>query len=77
MERRWVKFRKGCGLVFDESAQDSGPHRWVEACTYFSAHGVTWDDITLVDEICPPCQRVLTCVGPRAVPPAMEADHRS
>jgi hypothetical protein len=77
MKRRPVRFCEGCGHVMDEFRPGGGPDRWVEARLYFATYGVTWDDLTLIHDFCPPCVQVLNCVPHSAAAPEMEAARSS
>jgi hypothetical protein len=67
MKRQVVRFCSGCGQVFDDVQPEGGQGRWIEARVYLMKYGFTWDDLTLVNDACPPCKRVLTCARNAAV----------
>ena len=59
MTRQAVRFCDACGQFFDEIQPDDGEGCWLEAHTYLSKYGLGWQDINLIDEVCPTCAHLI------------------
>ena len=59
MTRRAIRFCDGCGQFLDEIQPDGGEDCWIEAHVYLMKYSLSWNDINLIDDICPPCAHVI------------------
>ena len=53
-----VRFCIGCGYVCDEIFPAGPLAQWMDGHRFVTKYGVRWDELTRVDDVCPPCARV-------------------
>ena len=59
MTVRAVHFCVGCGYVRDELSSESALAEWIEGHRFVAKHGVRWEELSRIDDVCPSCARVL------------------
>jgi len=64
MNKQHIQFCNGCGKILDEIQPADPPKQWVEARSFLIKYGFTWDDLSLLENFCPECQRVVATIKP-------------
>ncbi|HEY5627098.1 MAG TPA: hypothetical protein VIR79_04090 [Nitrospira sp.] len=65
MIRQTVHCCEGCGQFLGDRQPGSEEACWFEASMFLTQHGYRWNDLELIDDLCPACTRIIEEVAER------------